>query len=347
MGLPCVPRAILELGRTEGLPGGKQGILGAVPILSVSQSGKCPFLWASSSPACSSSPHPGETLVRKVGGGGEQLLGEAGELRRTQPGDASHGLCSSGTDQERQPGQIIQRSDRADLESEVAAAVGCRVSPCAIRRGWVTPESVTHSTMIAHICDREVFLKLSLGQCGDPTDRHFRSVLGLSRISPAIWTDGSPPMIALAWTPLRGPAGVGPCTPGTLCACPGAPMSTSTSTTLGEDSVVEEQEKSHPSGKIMFYSMDEQTLPCRIPTSLQPGLGARAGVAIRTSLKQTAEAQPDSTVASPGGQCPAPLHTQPCVCLSPPSHPGMELLPQTWLELAFKAHTSGTKPPTP
>lgn len=39
----------------------------------------------------------------------------------------------------------------------------------------------------------------------------------------------------------------------------------------------DKQEKSYPSGKIMFYSMDEQTLPCHVLTSPLPDLAAKAG----------------------------------------------------------------------
>lgn len=44
------------------------------------------------------------------------------------------------------------------------------------------------------------------------------------------------------------------------------------------------QEKSYPSGKIMFYSMDEQTLVCHMLTSLLPDLAATAGFPCRTEL---------------------------------------------------------------
>ena len=43
------------------------------------------------------------------------------------------------------------------------------------------------------------------------------------------------------------------------------------------------QEKSYPSGKIMFYSMDEQTLPCHILASPLPDLAAKAGLPRQTS----------------------------------------------------------------
>lgn len=38
----------------------------------------------------------------------------------------------------------------------------------------------------------------------------------------------------------------------------------------------DKQEKSYPSGKIMFYSMDEHTLPCHILTSPLPDLAVFA-----------------------------------------------------------------------
>lgn len=46
--------------------------------------------------------------------------------------------------------------------------------------------------------------------------------------------------------------------------------------------VEDKQEKSYPSGKIMFYSMDEQTLVCHMLTPLLPDLAATAGFPCRT-----------------------------------------------------------------
>lgn len=65
----------------------------------------------------------------------------------------------------------------------------------------------------------------------------------------------------------------------------------------------DKQEKSYPSGKIMFYSMDEHTLPCHILTSPLPALWSGKPI----------DVAPARSPSIPSGSCCSrvgPFHTR-------------------------------------